>query len=157
MDEKTSNPPVLNLAAFVPKDNGASRTVEVEFKGVRFTVRHVNRSQLFSLGQSCTILSYDATTKSRTPRLDLPKLSRALADAILVSWSNATFRTLQNLMVLEGIDKLTPEQLDTPLEFTPENLQLVLSNANGLDEFLQEVAMDPANFRNLPPADAAKN
>lgn len=148
---------VVSLSDFLPKTAGAARTVEVDFKGIRFKVRHVNRTQLFNLGQSCTILSYDANTKTRVPRLDLPKLAKALANVLVVDWSGVTLRTLQGLMVLDGVDKLDAAQLDAPIPFTTENLEMLLTNANGLDEFLQDVAMDPANFRTVPPSELAKN
>lgn len=154
MNQETATSP---LAAFIPKDQGAARTVEVDFKGVRFNVRHVNRSRLFAIGQQCTILAYDAATKTRVPRLDLPKLTKALANVLVAGWSNVTLRTLQNLMVLDNVGELSAEQLDAPIPFTPENLEMVMINANGLDEFLQDVAMDPSNFRSVSPEDAAKN
>ena len=158
--ENTTETPALtpiNLAAFIPKPAAAARTVEVEFKGVRFVVRHVNRTQLFMIGQSCTIIAFDPGTKSRTPRLDPAKLAKALANTLVAGWSKLTLRSLQNLMVLANVTEMTDEQLDTEIPFTPENLEMVLAHANGLDDFLQEIALDPANFRSLPTEEAAKN
>lgn len=150
---KTAN----SLAAFLPKTNSASRTVDVDFKGVKFTIRHLTRAQLQAIAQQCTIMSYDSTARTKVPKLDLPRISKALAHAIVANWSNATLSTLQALMVLEIPEGTPQEVLDEPFPFTEENVELVFAGASGLEDFLQEASVDPNNFRSVPAAELAKN
>jgi len=157
MDSDNTPKTQSGLAAFIPSSSSASRTIEAEFKGVRFTIRHITRTQLFALSQNCTTLVFDKNTKQRGPKLDFQKFAKAFASAIVVGWSGLTLRTLQNFMLLDNISTLTKEQLDAPIPFTEENLELLIANASGLDEFLQEAAMEAENFRVVPPADLAKN
>ena len=154
--ENAEKSPVLSLQSFIPKD-GATRTVDVEFKGMTFTVRYINRTRLLTIAQSCTILAYDPTTRGKTPKLDHGKLTRALAEVLVAGWSRVTLRNLQRAMMLENLNGLTADQLDEPIPFNLEALEAVLANANGLDEFLQETATDADNFKQIPREDAVKN
>lgn len=133
------------------------RTVTVDFKGVRFTVRYVSRQQLFTMAQQCQVLAYDKGSKKQTVRLDLPKMTKMVADAIVVGWSGLTLDTLQNLMVLEGVDGLDDAKLQEPIPFSAETMQELLLGVNGLDDFLQEIATDPSNFRTTSPEELEKN
>lgn len=157
MDEKNSNASVepFNIKRFLPTK--LDRTVTVEFKGVRFTVRYVSRQQLFTMAQQCQVLAYDKTSKKQTVRLDLPKMTRMVAEAIVVGWEGLTLDTLQNLMVLEGVDGLTEDQLKAPIPFDQATMQELLLGVNGLDDFLQEVSTDPSNFRTTSPEELEKN
>lgn len=156
MNENDSKLPAdFNIKRFLP--TRLDRTVTVDFKGVRFTVRYVSRQQLFTMAQQCQVLAYDKTSRKQTVRLDLPKMTKMVAEAIVENWSGLTLDTIQNLMVLEGVTGLTEEQLKAPIPFSQETMQELLLNVNGLDDFLQEVATDPSNFRTTPPEDLEKN
>lgn len=145
-----------SLKALVPKDD-FSRTTEVTFRGVKFRVRYMSRTHLFTIGQQCTVLTYDSQRKTRTNQLDPIKLSEMLGAAMVAGWEGLTFRTIQNLMVLENADQLTQEQLDMPVEFTPENVSLLLSNSPALSEALQDISSDPSNFRSGNAEELEKN
>ncbi len=154
MDEKNSNTG-FDIKKYLPAK--FDRTVTVDFKGVRFTVRYISRQQLFTMAQQCQVLAYDKTSKKQTVRLDLPKMTRMLAEAIIVGWEGLTLDTLQNLMVLDGVADLTEEQLKADIQFSADTMQELLLNVNGLDDFLQEVATDPSHFRTTSPEDLEKN
>lgn len=151
-----NNGNVLSLASFVSADASSDRTVWVEFKGVRFNVRYVSRQAIRLLGERCVIQTIEAG-RGRIPKVDHAKFTAELASLILVGWERLTFSSIQNLMVLQGGERLTPEQLNLPVPFTPENVILLLQNASGLDEALQEIASDPSAFRSVPKETLAKN
>lgn len=143
-----------DLAALISA--AEERMTWVEYKGVRFQVRYLNRQALTTIGEQCAGLVFDPAMKGRVRKLDTIKFSKMLASALVVDWANCTPRTLQALMPL-GVKGLSAEELDKPFPFNEDNLRLVFSNANGLDEFLQEIAVDADNFRVIPEAELEKN
>lgn len=147
---------LATLASCIPSTGGTERTVWVEFKGVRFCVRYMSRQKMLHFGEQCAVVAYDPKAKTRTRSLDVAKLTTMVTGHLLVGWSNCTLRTLQALMPLDT-SNVDPSQLDAELPFNPENVSLVIANANGLDDFLQEIAMDPDNFRAVSSEELAKN
>lgn len=124
-----------------------SLTKDVEFKdGMFFTLCYVSRGKMKTLYNSCTSLRYNPTTKTRSPQTDVEKFASEFSKLAVSGWRGITPKKVAAMIPELDLSKLSEEEKSADLPFDHDQLSVLVSNSVDLDNFIQEMAVDPKIF-----------
>jgi hypothetical protein len=111
--------------------------------GFEVEVANLGREKLVALRKSCTEQVFDRKTRMVRDQLDEKKFVREFTDATVKSWRGLKLSYLEDLMLVD----ISAEDPNKELPFSSENAELLVSNSNDFDTWLNEVVFDLDNFR----------
>lgn len=130
----------LNLSSLVKPEEIA----EFDFEGLDgFTVKlcYLGRDKLNKLRKDCVVRKISRGEVDET--LDLVKFNTMYSKDVVRGWSGLKLSYVSQLMLVgipEGSD------MDSELEYTPENAEALLKHSTHFDKFVSDTLADLSNF-----------
>ena len=119
--------------------------IEMEgFDGFEVKVAYLSRDELNKIRNTVTRVSWSPKTRQKEETVDSDLFISEFVKACVVDWKGFTLAHASRLLPLE-----IPEgaDLNTEVEFTPEEAVALASNSNVFDAWLNDVIFDLANFQ----------
>ena len=126
-----------------------SKSAWVDFPGLSgFSVEVVNlsRKELQGLRKRCTTQKLDRKTRQMEEVLDEDKFVSEFSRLVVRNWKGLTLENLETLLLIDTENK----DLSEELEHSQENAEILVSQSNEFDTWLNEVVFDLDNFRTEP-------
>ena len=123
-----------------------SKTVEFDYPGCEgFKVKlcYLAREELMKLRTRCVNQVFNKKTRSYEEEMDDEKFLEEYTKAVINGWSGFKLGYAKNMLLLGD---LTPEQEQTDLEFTQENVEVLMKNSGDFDTWITEQVGDLENF-----------
>jgi hypothetical protein len=119
--------------------------VEFEgFDGFEVKIAHLSRDELSKIKNTVTRVSWSPKTRQKEETIDSDLFMSEFVKACVLDWKGFTLKyacRLLPLTVPEGTD------LNTEIEFSPEEAVALSTNSNVFDSWLNDVIFDLANFQ----------
>ena len=126
-----------------------SKSAWVDFPGLSgFSVQVVNlsRKELQGLRKRCTTQKLDRKTRQMEEVLDEEKFVSEFSKLTILNWKGLTLEHLETLILIDTTNKI----LSTELPWSEENAEILVSQSQEFDTWLNEVVFDLDNFRTEP-------
>ena len=123
-----------------------SKTVEFNYPGCEgFKVKlcYLAREELMKLRTRCVNQVFNKKTRSYEEEMDDELFLQEYTKAVVKGWSGFKLGYAKNMLLLGD---LTPEQEQTDLEFTQENVEVLMKNSGDFDSWITEQVGDLENF-----------
>ncbi len=123
-----------------------SKTVEFDYpgcEGFKISLCYLAREELVKLRNRCVTQVFNKKTRSYEEEMDDDKFLEEYTKAVIKGWKGFKLGYAKNLLLL---GELTPEQENTELEFTQENVEVLMRNAGDFDTWVTEMVGDLENF-----------
>jgi hypothetical protein len=123
-----------------------SKTVEFEYPGCdgfNVSLCYLAREELMKLRNRCTKQVFNRKTRSYEEQMDDDRFLVEYTKGVIKGWSGFKIRFAKNMLLLGD---LTPEQEQQELEFTQENIEVLMKNSNDFDTWVTEMVGDLENF-----------
>ena len=123
-----------------------SKEVWIDFpscKGFKVKVANLARKELIKLRTSSTSQKFDRKSRQLVENFDEEKFAEDFARAIVKDWAGLTLEHLETLMLIDVKGK----PMDTTVEYSEENAEMLVTNSTEFDQWLNEVVFDLDNFR----------
>lgn len=123
-----------------------SKTVEFDYpgcEGFKISLCYLAREELVKLRNRCVTQVFNKKTRSYEEEMDDDKFLEEYTKAVIKGWKGFKLGYAKNLLLL---GELTPEQESTELEFTQENVEVLMRNAGDFDTWVTEMVGDLENF-----------
>lgn len=130
-----------------------SKSSWVEFgglEGFEVEVANLSRKELNGLRKKCTTSKFNRKSRAVEEVLDEEKFVTEFSRVSVLNWKGLTLEHLETLILIEVGD----EDHSAEVEFTPDNAEVLVSQSNEFDTWLNEVVFDLENFRNNEQAKA---
>ena len=123
-----------------------SKSVWLDFPGLEgfsVEVANLSRKELISLRKRCTVQKFDRKLRQITEDLDENKFVQEFSKATIKNWKGLTLAHLETLLLVdtEGQD------MSKEIECSKENAEVLVSESQEFDTWLNEVVFDLENFR----------
>ena len=126
-----------------------SKSTWVDFAGLdgfEVEVANLARKELNGLRKKCTTSKFNRKSRSVEEVLDEDKFVVEFSKATVLGWKGLTLDHLQTLLLIETGN----EDLNSEVEFSVENAEVLVSQSAEFDTWLNEVVFDLENFRSQP-------
>ena len=136
-----SDSPVSLASLMIP-----SKTVTIDFPGYSGTtvdLCYLAREELLKLRKKCVTSKFDKKTRQPEEVLNEEKFLVEYCSAVIKGWSGFKLGYAKNMLLLGD---LTPEQEESELDFSPENVEVLMKNSGDFDTWVTETVGDLANF-----------
>ena len=123
-----------------------SKTVEFDYpgcKGFRVSLCYLAREELIKLRTRCVTQVFNKKTRSYQEELDDDKFLTEYTKAVVKGWNGFQLSYAKNMLLLGD---LSPEQETQELEFTQDNVEVLMKNSNDFDTWVTEQVGDLENF-----------
>ena len=123
-----------------------SKTVEFNYPGCEgFKVKlcYLAREELMKLRTRCVNQVFNKKTRSYEEEMDDELFLQEYTKAVVKGLSGFKLGYAKNMLLLGD---LTPEQEQTDLEFTQENVEVLMKNSGDFDSWITEQVGDLENF-----------
>ena len=123
-----------------------SKTVDFEYPGCdgfNVSLCYLAREELMKLRNRCTKQVFNRKTRSYEEQMDDDRFLVEYTKGVIKGWSGFKIRFAKNMLLLGD---LTPEQEQQELEFTQENIEVLMKNSNDFDTWVTEMVGDLENF-----------
>ena len=123
-----------------------SKSVEFDYpgcEGFKISLCYLAREELVKLRNRCVTQVFNKKTRSYEEEMDDDKFLEEYTKAVIKGWKGFKLGYAKNLLLL---GELTPEQENTELEFTQENVEVLMRNAGDFDTWVTEMVGDLENF-----------
>ena len=123
-----------------------SKTVEFDYpgcEGFRVSLCYLAREELIKLRTRCVTQVFNKKTRSYEEELDDDKFLTEYTKAVVKGWKGFQLSYAKNMLLLGD---LTPEQETQELEFTQDNVEVLMKNSNDFDTWVTEQVGDLENF-----------
>jgi len=111
--------------------------------GFEVEVVNLGREKLSAMRKSCMETRIDRKTRTPYEELNDKKFVRAFTDASITSWKGLKLSYLEDLMLVN----ISAEDPNTELPYSQDNAELLVSNSQAFDAWLNEVINDLDTFR----------
>jgi|TARA_B100000959_G_C14677143_1_gene499014 hypothetical protein len=141
--KKTPAQPVSLKSLMTP-----SKTVEFEYPGCddfNVSLCYLAREELMKLRNRCTRQVFNKKTRSYEEQMDDDKFLEEYTKAVIKGWTGFKLGFAKNMLLL---GELTPEQEESELDFTQENVEVLMKNSPDFDTWVTEMVGDLENFTN---------
>lgn len=123
-----------------------SKEVWMDFPGMpgfEVKVANISRQELVKLHKSCEVQKFDRKARTVINTVDNEKFAKVFTDATVKGWKGLKLEYLEGLLLVD----LTGQNPEDCLPFTEENAELLVSQSQEFDQWLNEVVFDLDNFR----------
>ena len=123
-----------------------SKTVEFDYPGCEgFKVKlcYLAREELMKLRTRCVNQVFNKKTRSYEEEMDDEKFLEEYTKSVIKGWSGFKLGYAKGMLLLGD---MTPEQEESDLEFTQENVEVLMKNSGDFDTWITEQVGDLENF-----------
>jgi len=123
-----------------------SKTVEFEYPGCDgfiVSLCYLAREELMKLRNRCVKQVFNRKTRSYEEQMDDEKFLSEYTKAVIKGWKGFKIGFAKNMLLL---GELTPVQEKQELDFTQENIEVLMKNSNDFDTWVTEMVGDLENF-----------
>ena len=126
-----------------------SKAMWIDFSGLEgfsVEVANLSRKELTGMRKKCTTTKFNRKSRAAEEVLDEDKFVVEFARSSVKNWKGLTLAHLESLILIDtdGAD------LETEIEYTEENAEVLVSQSTEFDTWLNEVVFDLDNFRSKP-------
>ncbi len=144
MNETVKNEPVkaVSLKSLMTP----TKTVEFDYPGCEgFKVKlcYLAREELMKLRTRCVSQVFNKKTRGYEEQMDDDKFLTEYTKAVIKGWSGFKLGYAKNMLLLGD---LSPEQEETMLDFSNENVEILMKNSADFDTWVTEQVGDLENF-----------
>ena len=123
-----------------------SKTVEFDYpgcEGMTVSLCYLAREELVKLRNRCVTQKFNKKTRSYEEAMDDDKFLEEYTKAVIKGWSGFKLGYAKNMLLLGD---LTPEEEGKELEFSQENVEVLMKNSGDFDTWVTEQVGDLENF-----------
>jgi len=123
-----------------------TKTVEFDYpgsEGFKVKLCYLSREELMKLRTRCVTQVFNKKTRSYEEQLDDDKFLVEYTAAVIKGWSGFKLGYAKNMLLLGD---LSPEQEESELEFTQDNVEVLMKNSADFDTWVTEQVGDLENF-----------
>ena len=123
-----------------------TKTVEFDYPGCDgFKVKlcYLAREELMKLRTRCVSQVFNKRTRGYEEKMDDDKFLTEYTSAVIKGWSGFKLGYAKNMLLLGD---LTPEQEESELDFSPENVEVLMKNSGDFDTWVTEQVGELENF-----------
>lgn len=123
-----------------------SKTVEFDYPGCEgFKVKlcYLAREELMKLRTRCVNQVFNKKTRSYEEEMDDEKFLEEYTKAVIKGWSGFKLGYAKGMLLLGDMSQ---EQEESDLEFTQENVEVLMKNSGDFDTWITEQVGDLENF-----------
>ena len=123
-----------------------SKTVEFDYPGCEgFKVKlcYLAREELMKLRTRCVNQVFNKKTRSYEEKMDDDKFLEEYTKAVIKGWVGFKLGYAKNMLLLGD---MTPEDEEKELEFSQENVEVLMKISNDFDTWVTEQVGDLENF-----------
>ena len=123
-----------------------TKTVEFDYPGCEgFKVKlcYLAREELMRLRTRCVSQVFNKKTRGYEEQMDDDKFLVEYTKAVIKGWTGFKLGFAKNMLLLGD---LTPEQEESELEFSQENVEVLMKNSSDFDAWVTEQVGDLENF-----------
>ena len=134
--------PVLSLKSLMTP----SKTVEFDYPGLegfKVSLCYLAREELVKLRTRCVTNVFNRKTRGYEEQMDDEKFLSEYTKAVIKGWSGFKIGFAKNMLLLGD---LSPAQEKQELDFTQENIEVLMKNTNDFDTWVTEMVGDLENF-----------
>jgi hypothetical protein len=131
-----------------------SKSVWLDFPGLSgfsVEVANLSRKELVNLRKRCTVQKFDRKLRQITEDLDEDKFVSEFSKAVLKNWKGLTLEYLESLLLIDTEGK----DMSQEIKYTQENAEVLISESQEFDTWLNEVVFDLDNFRSRREGETA--
>ena len=123
-----------------------SKTVGFDYpgcEGMKVSLCYLAREELIKLRTRCVHQVFNKKTRSYEEEMDDDKFLTEYTKSVIKGWSGFKLGYAKNMLLLGD---LSPEQETQELEFTQENVEVLMKNSQDFDAWVTEQVGDLENF-----------
>ena len=123
-----------------------TKTVEFDYPGCDgFKVKlcYLAREELIKLRNRCVNQVFNKKTRSYEEQMDDERFLTEYTKSVIKGWSGFKLGFAKNMLLLGD---LTPEQENQELEFSQENIEVLMKNSGDFDNWVTEQVGELENF-----------
>ena len=123
-----------------------TKTVEFDYPGCEgFKVKlcYLAREELMRLRTRCVSQVFNKKTRGYEEQMDDDKFLSEYTSAVIKGWSGFKLGYAKNMLLLGD---MSPEDEEKELEFSKENVEVLMKNSNDFDTWVTEQVGDLENF-----------
>jgi hypothetical protein len=123
-----------------------TKTVEFDYPGCEgFKVKlcYLAREELMKLRNRCVSQVFNKKTRGYEEKMDDDKFLAEYTTAVIKGWSGFKLGYAKNMLLLGD---MSPEDEEKELEFSKENVEVLMKNSNDFDTWVTEQVGDLENF-----------
>ena len=123
-----------------------SKTVEFDYpgnEGMKVSLCYLAREELVKLRNRCVNQVFNKKTRSYEEAMDDEKYLTEYTKSVIKGWSGFKLGYAKNMLLLGD---LTPEEEGKELEFSQENVEVLMKNSGDFDTWVTEQVGDLENF-----------
>ena len=123
-----------------------SKTVEFDypgFEGLKVSLCYLAREELVKLRNRCVTQTFNRKTRSYEETMDDDKFVSEYTKAVIKGWKGFKLGFAKELLLLGD---LTAEQEEQELDFSQENIEVLMKNSGDFDSWVTEMVGDLENF-----------
>ena len=139
---KTEAPKAVSLKSLMT----TSKTVEFDYPGCQgFKVKlcYLAREELMKLRTRCVNQVFNKKTRSYEEEMDDELFLQEYTKAVIKGWSGFKLGYAKNMLLLGDLTEKQEEEL---LDFTQENVEVLMKNSSDFDTWVTEQVGDLENF-----------
>tara|TARA_B100001094_G_scaffold326981_1_gene384187 strand:- start:3367 stop:3819 length:453 start_codon:yes stop_codon:yes gene_type:complete len=132
-----------------------SKSAWMEFPGLEgFEVEVVNlsRKELTGIRKRCTTSKFNRKSRQIEDVLDEEKFVELFAKKSVKNWKGLTLKHLETLLLVDT----SGQDLEKEVPYSTENSEVLVTDSNEFDTWLNEVVFDLDNFRSEPKREVHK-
>ena len=123
-----------------------TKTVEFDYPGCEgFKVKlcYLAREELIKLRNRCVNQVFNKKTRSYEEEMDNERFLTEYTNAVIKGWSGFKLGYAKNMLLLGD---MSPEQEQQELDFSQENIEVLMKNSGDFDNWVTEQVGELENF-----------
>jgi len=123
-----------------------SKTVSFDYPGTEsmsVDLCFLAREELVKLRNRCVTQTFNRKTRSYEETMDDDKFVTEYTKAVIKGWKGFKLEYAKNMLLLGD---MTPEEEAKELEFTQDNVEVLMKNSQDFDTWVTEMVGDLENF-----------
>ena len=123
-----------------------SKTVEFDYpgcEGMKVSLCYLAREELLKLRSRCVQQVFNKKTRSYEEKMDDDTFLTEYTKSVIQNWKGFKLGFAKNMLLLGD---MTPADEEKELEFTQENVEVLMRNSQDFDTWVTEMVGDLENF-----------
>ena len=139
---KKETPKAVSLTSLMTP----SKTVEFDYpgnEGMKVSLCYLAREELLKLRSRCVQQVFNKKTRSYEEKMDDDTFLTEYTKSVIQNWKGFKLGFAKNMLLLGD---MTPADEEKELEFTQENVEVLMRNSQDFDTWVTEMVGDLENF-----------
>lgn len=123
----------------------STKSTEIDYPGIegfKVTVNFLSREEIVKIRKKSTKITWK--NRQQTEELDDELFLKLYVGAVIGGWKGLKLKDLPQLV---PVDLTGQKDLETELEYNPENALQLMKNSTEFDSFITETVSDLSNFQ----------